>query len=89
MDVYKKEIGKSEEKWTFIQVRSKTAKVLPEKFKVTYNDKVFRFKINGVGRIVSKKFFLASEIRIGDIITLEKNGDRYSIRIKQGIKRRI
>lgn len=87
--ILKKTISLAEKKWSYIQIPSKLVSEFPEKFFLYYNDKIFHAYINKANRIVSTKLFLELELRIGYIITLEKNDGKYLITFKPGFKKYI
>lgn len=87
MSILEKSISSSEKKWTFIQIPKKLISKFPEEFDLFYNEKVYSCKINGVGRIISKKLFSETGLIDGDTIKIEEKNGKFSITFKQGIKR--
>lgn len=84
--ILKKMLSVAEKKWSYIQIPSKKVSEFPEKFNLYYGDKIFSAYINKAHRVVSKQLFLELGLRIGSIVTIEKNDDKYSITFKPGLK---
>lgn len=86
--IFKKTINKSERKYNFIHISSKDRKLLVDLINVTADSKIFKVKINKVGRLVSSKLFGHLNPKIGDMLILEKDSEKqYTITVKQSSMR--